>query len=250
MFEYERARRKEESVEQSMGPVMCDPRSLIEGLNPQQEEAVKYYGQALLIGAGAGSGKTRVLTRRIAWLLAHGFWASSILAITFTNKAAKEMRQRVDALVGPSAKDVWLYTFHGFCNQLLRRDINALPGYTTSFSIYDPSDCKNVLKEALKKLNLDEKFYPLPGLLATISNAKNAQVDAAAFARQAEDYHAKKVAEIYAEYQKHLVQSNAVDFDDLLLLTVKLLQTVPEVREKYQNKFHYCLLYTSPSPRD
>lgn len=217
-------------------------RDLLASLNEQQAEAVRQIAGPILILAGAGSGKTKALTTKIAYLLEKGVKPWNILAITFTNKAAKEMRQRVDALVGPSAKDVWLYTFHGFCNQLLRRDINALPGYTTSFSIYDPSDCKNVLKEALKKLNLDEKFYPLPGLLATISNAKNAQVDAAAFARQAEDYHAKKVAEIYAEYQKHLVQSNAVDFDDLLLLTVKLLQTVPEVREKYQNKFHYVLI--------
>ena len=121
MFEYERARRKEESVEQSMGPVMCDPRSLIEGLNPQQEEAVKYYGQALLIGAGAGSGKTRVLTRRIAWLLAHGFWASSILAITFTNKAAAEMRERLVTLVGPEAEHMWISTFHSACVRILRR---------------------------------------------------------------------------------------------------------------------------------
>ena len=217
-------------------------RDLLASLNEQQAEAVRQIAGPILILAGAGSGKTKALTTKIAYLLEKGVKPWNILAITFTNKAAKEMRQRVDALVGPSAKDVWLYTFHGFCNQLLRRDINALPGYTTSFSIYDPSDCKNVLKEALKKLNLDEKFYPLPGLLATISNAKNAQVDAAAFARQAEDYHAKKVAEIYAEYQKHLVQSNAVDFDDLLLLTVKLLQTVPEVRKKYQNKFHYVLI--------
>ncbi|WP_279127328.1 DNA helicase PcrA [Acidaminococcus fermentans] len=217
-------------------------RDLLASLNEQQAEAVRQIAGPILILAGAGSGKTKALTTKIAYLLEKGVKPWNILAITFTNKAAKEMRQRVDALVGPSAKDVWLYTFHGFCNQLLRRDINDLPGYTTSFSIYDPSDCKNVLKEALKKLNLDEKFYPLPGLLATISNAKNAQVDAAAFARQAEDYHAKKVAEIYAEYQKHLVQSNAVDFDDLLLLTVKLLQTVPEVREKYQNKFHYVLI--------
>ena len=217
-------------------------RDLLASLNEQQAEAVRQIAGPILILAGAGSGKTKALTTKIAYLLEKGVKPWNILAITFTNKAAKEMRQRVDALVGPSAKDVWLYTFHGFCNQLLRRDINALPGYTTSFSIYDPSDCKNVLKDALKKLNLDEKFYPLPGLLATISNAKNAQVDAAAFARQAEDYHAKKVAEIYAEYQKHLVQSNAVDFDDLLLLTVKLLQTVPEVREKYQNKFHYVLI--------
>lgn len=217
-------------------------RDLLASLNEQQAEAVRQIAGPILILAGAGSGKTKALTTKIAYLLEKGVKPWNILAITFTNKAAKEMRQRVDALVGPSAKDVWLYTFHGFCNQLLRREIGHLPGYTTAFSIYDPSDCKNVLKEALKKLNLDEKFYPLPGLLTTISNAKNAQVDAAEFARQADDFHARKVAEIYEEYQKHLVQSNAVDFDDLLLLTVKLLQTVPEVREKYQNKFHYVLI--------
>lgn len=215
---------------------------LLASLNEQQAEAVRQIAGPILILAGAGSGKTKALTTKIAYLLEKGVKPWNILAITFTNKAAKEMRQRVDALVGPSAKDVWLYTFHGFCNQLLRRDINHLPGYTTSFSIYDPTDCKNVLKEALKKLNLDEKFYPLPALLSTISNAKNAQVDATEFARQADDFHAKKVAEIYKEYQNHLHQSNALDFDDLLLLTVKLLQQFPEVREKYQNKFHYVLI--------
>lgn len=215
---------------------------LLSGLNTQQAAAVKQTAGPILILAGAGSGKTKVLTTKIAYLLEKGVRPYNILAITFTNKAAKEMRQRVDKLVGPAAKDVWLYTFHGFCNQLLRREIGKLDGYTTSFSIYDPTDCKNVLKESLKKLNLDEKFYPLPGLMAAISNAKNAQIDAAAFARQAEDFHAKKVAEIYREYQLHLQQSNALDFDDLLLLAVKLLQTNAEVRQKYQNKFHYVLI--------
>lgn len=215
---------------------------LLASLNEQQAEAVRQIAGPILILAGAGSGKTKALTTKIAYLLEKGVKPWNILAITFTNKAAKEMRQRVDALVGPSAKDVWLYTFHGFCNQLLRREISHLPGYTTSFSIYDPTDCRNVLKEALKKLNLDEKFYPLPALLSTISNAKNAQVDAGEFARQADDFHARKVAEIYKEYQDHLHQSNALDFDDLLLLAVKLLQQFPEVREKYQNKFHYVLI--------
>lgn len=215
---------------------------LLASLNEQQAEAVRQIAGPILILAGAGSGKTKALTTKIAYLLEKGVKPWNILAITFTNKAAKEMRQRVDALVGPSAKDVWLYTFHGFCNQLLRREINHLDGYTTSFSIYDPTDCKNVLKEALKKLNLDEKFYPLPALLSTISNAKNSQVDAREFARQADDFHAKKVAEIYQEYQNHLHQSNALDFDDLLLLTVKLLQQFQDVREKYQNKFHYVLI--------
>ena len=129
-------------------------RDLLASLNEQQAEAVRQIAGPILILAGAGSGKTKALTTKIAYLLEKGVKPWNILAITFTNKAAKEMRQRVDALVGPSAKDVWLYTFHGFCNQLLRREIGHLPGYTTAFSIYDPSDCKNVLKEALKKLNL------------------------------------------------------------------------------------------------
>ncbi len=198
---------------------------LLNGLNLQQAAAVQQTAGPTLILAGAGSGKTKVLTTKIAYLLEQGVRPYTILAITFTNKAAKEMRQRVNKLVGPAAKDVWLYTFHGFCNQLLRREIGKLPGYTTSFSIYDTSDCKNVLKESLKKLNLDEKFYPLPGLLSTISNAKNARIDAITFAQKAENFHEKKVAEIYQEYQQHLRQSNALDFDDLLLLTVQLLHT-------------------------
>lgn len=215
---------------------------LLNGLNTQQAAAVQQTAGPTLILAGAGSGKTKVLTTKIAYLLEQGVRPYNILAITFTNKAAKEMRQRVNKLVGQAAKDVWLYTFHGFCNQLLRREIGKLPGYTTSFSIYDTSDCKNVLKESLKKLNLDEKFYPLPGLLSTISNAKNARIDAMTFAQKAEDFHEKKVAEIYQEYQQHLRQSNALDFDDLLLLTVQLLQQDADVRQKYQQKFQYVLI--------
>ena len=138
---------------------------LLASLNEQQAKAVEQTNGPILILAGAGSGKTKVLTTKIAYLLEKGVKPYSILAITFTNKAAKEMRQRVDALVGPAAKDVWLYTFHGFCNQLLRRDIQHLPGgsYTSDFSIYDTTDCKNVLKEVLKAMNLDEKFYPPAG---------------------------------------------------------------------------------------
>ena len=190
MFEYERARRKEESVEQSMGPVMCDPRSLIEGLNPQQEEAVKYYGQALLIGAGAGSGKTRVLTRRIAWLLAHGFWASSILAITFTNKAADTKR------------------------------------YTPRMLLGKISDCKNALvswKDQLKKANCDY----IPGQRGYQVSAGD--VD-------------ELVAVVYAEYQHRLALANAVDFDDLIMRTVELLQTCPQVSEYYRHRFRYIFV--------
>ena len=215
---------------------------LLASLNPEQAKAVKQIAGPILILAGAGSGKTKALTTKIAYLLAKGVAPYSILAITFTNKAAKEMRERVDKLVGPAAKDVWLYTFHGFCNQLLRREISHLQGYTSSFSIYDPTDCKNVVKEVLKKLNLDDKFYPPNNVLAAISNAKNARIDALKFAQLASDFHAQKVAEIYREYQQHLQQNNAVDFDDLLLLAVKLLQQFPEVRQKYQQKFHYVLI--------
>ncbi|MFR5005039.1 MAG: UvrD-helicase domain-containing protein, partial [Bifidobacterium dentium] len=128
------SRRKVEPVQQNMGPVLCDPQTLIKDLNPQQSEAVKYYGQALLIGAGAGSGKTRVLTRRIAWLLAHGIWASQILAITFTNKAAAEMRERLAALVGPEAERMWISTFHSACVRILRRDGDQI-GLKSGFSI-------------------------------------------------------------------------------------------------------------------
>lgn len=199
---------------------------LLSSLNTQQAEAVKHVAGPILILAGAGSGKTKALTTRIAYLLEKGVPPYSILAITFTNKAAKEMRERVDKLVGPLAKDVWLYTFHGFCNQLLRREIKHLShyGYGTGFSIYDTTDCKNVLKGILKDLKMDEKFYPLSAVMSVISNAKNAQLSSAAFARKADDFHAKKVAEIYLEYEKRMRQNNAVDFDDLLLLSVDLLQ--------------------------
>ncbi len=156
-----------------MGPVMCDPRSLIEGLNPQQEEAVKYYGQALLIGAGAGSGKTRVLTRRIAWLLAHGFWASSILAITFTNKAAAEMRERLVTLVGPEAEHMWISTFHSACVRILRRDGKEI-GLKSGFSIYDTADSERLVKLIAADLNIDTKRYTPRMLLGKISDCKNA----------------------------------------------------------------------------
>ncbi len=211
-------------------------------LNKQQAEAVTQLTGPLLILAGAGSGKTKALTARIAYLLEQGVRPSSILAITFTNKAAKEMRQRVDKLVGEGAKNVWLYTFHGFCNQILRREIKNLPPYTSNFSIYDAADCKNVVKQALKKLGMDEKYYPVGSILNTISQAKNNMQGAHGFAAAAEDFHEKKVAEVYGEYEKTLLNSNAVDFDDLLLLVVKLLKDNQEVREKYQEKFQYVLV--------
>ena len=255
MFEYERARRKEESVEQSMGPVMCDPRSLIEGLNPQQEEAVKYYGQALLIGAGAGSGKTRVLTRRIAWLLAHGFWASSILAITFTNKAAAEMRERLVTLVGPEAEHMWISTFHSACVRILRRDGKEI-GLKSGFSIYDTADSERLVKLIAADLNIDTKRYTPRMLLGKISDCKNALVSWKDQLKKANcDYIPGQrgyqvsagdvdelVAVVYAEYQHRLALANAVDFDDLIMRTVELLQTCPQVSEYYRHRFRYIFV--------
>ena len=255
MFEYERARRKEESVEQSMGPVMCDPRSLIEGLNPQQEEAVKYYGQALLIGAGAGSGKTRVLTRRIAWLLAHGFWASSILAITFTNKAAAEMRERLVTLVGPEAEHMWISTFHSACVRILRRDGKEI-GLKSGFSIYDTADSERLVKLIAADLNFDTKRYTPRMLLGKISDCKNALVSWKDQLKKANcDYIPGQrgyqvsagdvdelVAVVYAEYQHRLALANAVDFDDLIMRTVELLQTCPQVSEYYRHRFRYIFV--------
>ena len=255
MFEYERARRKEESVEQSMGPVMCDPRSLIEGLNPQQEEAVKYYGQALLIGAGAGSGKTRVLTRRIAWLLAHGFWASSILAITFTNKAAAEMRERLVTLVGPEAEHMWISTFHSACVRILRCDGKEI-GLKSGFSIYDTADSERLVKLIAADLNIDTKRYTPRMLLGKISDCKNALVSWKDQLKKANcDYIPGQrgyqvsagdvdelVAVVYAEYQHRLALANAVDFDDLIMRTVELLQTCPQVSEYYRHRFRYIFV--------
>ena len=255
MFEYERARRKEESVEQSMGPVMCDPRSLIEGLNPQQEEAVKYYGQALLIGAGAGSGKTRVLTRRIAWLLAHGFWASSILAITFTNKAAAEMRERLVTLVGPEAEHMWISTFHSACVRILRRDGKEIC-LKSGFSIYDTADSERLVKLIAADLNIDTKRYTPRMLLGKISDCKNALVSWKDQLKKANcDYIPGQrgyqvsagdvdelVAVVYAEYQHRLALANAVDFDDLIMRTVELLQTCPQVSEYYRHRFRYIFV--------
>ena len=255
MFEYERARRKEESVEQSMGPVMCDPRSLIEGLNPQQEEAVKYYGQALLIGAGAGSGKTRVLTRRIAWLLAHGFWASSILAITFTNKAAAEMRERLTALVGPEAEHMWISTFHSACVRILRRDGKEI-GLTSGFSIYDTADCERLIKLISGDLNIDTKRYTPRMLLGKISDCKNSLTSWQDQLKSVNcDYKPGQrgyqvsagdvdelVAVVYAEYQHRLAMANAVDFDDLIMRTVELFQRCPQVSEYYRHKFRYIFV--------
>ena len=238
-----------------MGPSLCDPQSLIKDLNPQQMEAVKYYGQALLIGAGAGSGKTRVLTRRIAWLLAHGFWASSILAITFTNKAAAGMRERLAALVGPEAEHMWISTFHSACVRILRRDGKEI-GLTSGFSIYDTADCERLVKLISGDLNIDTKRYTPRMLLGKISDCKNSLTSWQDQLKSVNcDYKPGQrgyqvsagdvdelVAVVYAEYQHRLAMANAVDFDDLIMRTVELFQRCPQVSEYYRHKFRYVFV--------
>lgn len=212
------------------------------GLNPQQAEAVINTEGPMLIMAGAGSGKTKVLTCRVANLLQKGVRPYRILAITFTNKAAAEMRERVNNMSGPAAKDVWLFTFHAFCARFLRMEIDKLPGYGGNFAIYDTADSQNLIKQILKEMNLDDKRFQPSGILSRISNAKNALQDAAAFARQAGDFYEQKVADIYSRYEQKLQLNNALDFDDLLMLSIKFLQENKEVREKYQDRFDYLLV--------
>lgn len=215
---------------------------IFDTLNDHQCEAVKHTEGPLLITAGAGSGKTKVLTCRIAHLLELGVAPYRILAITFTNKAAKEMKERVTNLVGAQADSIWLSTFHSFCAKLLRFEVDGFHGYTRNFTIYDSSDQLVLVKDCLKKLNLDDKQFMPRSVLGTISSAKNVLMDAKAFAAKASDFYEQKVADVYALYQEKLRENNAVDFDDLLFLAVRLLQEKEDVREKYQSRFQYILV--------
>ena len=215
---------------------------LFQGLNKEQAEAVSTINGPMLILAGAGSGKTKVLTCRVAYLLQQGVRPYRILAITFTNKAAAEMRERVDKMAGSAAKDVWLFTFHAFCARILRFDIDKLGDYSNNFAIYDTTDTKNLIKQILKEMDLDEKRFPPASIISQISNAKNKLQTPEAYWREASDFFSQQVAKIYVAYQEKLRANNAVDFDDLLLLTLQLLQSNAEVREKYQNKFDYLMV--------
>lgn len=237
-----------------------NPQSLLEGLNPQQSKAVQYTGPALLIGAGAGSGKTRVLTRRIAWILANRkAWPSQILAITFTNKAAAEMRERLASLIGNSANSMWVSTFHSACVKILRAHGDSI-GLKSGFSIYDSSDCERLVKIIASELNIDIKKFTPKLLLSKISEFKNnlvtwqenlknyapdykpgASVSGASSFNAAGNADALYAA-VYAEYQNRLSVSNAVDFDDLIMLTVKLLRQNPQVSAYYKRKFRYILV--------
>lgn len=215
---------------------------IFDTLNDRQCEAVNHTKGPLLITAGAGSGKTKVLTCRIAHLLELGVAPYRILAITFTNKAAKEMKERVQNLVGAQADSIWLSTFHSFCAKLLRFEIDGFHGYTRNFTIYDSSDQLVLIKDCLKKLNLDDKQFTPRSVLGTISAAKNVLMDAKTFAGQAEDFYQQKVSEAYELYQAKLKENNALDFDDLLFLAVRLLEEKDDVREKYQERFQYVLV--------
>ena len=216
--------------------------SLLDGLNPQQRAAVAHEGGPLLIVAGAGSGKTRVLTRRIAYLLAErqvSPW--EILAITFTNKAAGEMASRVTALTGLSSRAMWVMTFHSACVRILRREA-ARFGYPSSFSIYDQADSQRLMTLVCRELDLDAKNHPPKAMLARVSNCKNELVDYETFAARADGYREKALAQAYAEYQRRLVASGAMDFDDLIMVTVNLLQAFPEVAETYRRRFRHILV--------
>ncbi len=216
--------------------------SILETLNDMQKEAVRHTEGPLLITAGAGSGKTKVLTSRIAYLLEQGVPPYQILAITFTNKAAKEMKERVAKLVGPKAESMWISTFHSFCAKVLRFDVDGRLGYTRNFTIYDTTDQLTLIKDCLKTINLDDKQFPPRSVLGSISSAKNALLGAADFVSQSYDFYSQKVAEVYTLYEKRLKENNAVDFDDLLRLTVLLLQQYDDIREKYQERFRYILI--------
>ncbi|MBM4764547.1 AAA family ATPase [Bacillus sp. B15-48] len=212
---------------------------LLNGLNPEQQLAVKTTDGPLLLMAGAGSGKTRVLTHRIAYLMVEKTVNPyNILAITFTNKAAREMRERIYKLMGGAADEIWISTFHSMCVRILRRDIDRL-GYNRNFTILDTSDQQSVIKRILKDKNIDPKKFDPRAILGTISSAKNELITPEDFSKNTGDYYDKVVADVYTEYQKRLRKNQALDFDDLIMKTITLFQQVPEVLEYYQRKFQY-----------
>ena len=213
--------------------------ALLDRMNHEQKQAVKTTQGPLLIMAGAGSGKTRVLTHRIAYLLDEKDVSPyNVLAITFTNKAAKEMKERISHLVGPEAESIWISTFHSMCVRILRRDIDRI-GIERNFTIIDPTDQKSVIKEVLKKENIDSKKYEPRMFIGAISNLKNELKTAEDVEKEANDFYASMVARVYKGYQEKLLRNHALDFDDLIMYTIQLFNRVPEVLEYYQNKFQY-----------
>ena len=216
--------------------------SILDSLNSEQQEAVQCTEGPLLILAGAGSGKTRVLTHRIAYMLEQKKvqpW--NILAITFTNKAAREMRERLETLIGLKVDSLWVHTFHAACMRILRREIDVL-GYTGDFVIYDDGDQQTLIKMVIKDMNIDDKKYPPRSVSNKISGYKNELKTPPEARRLAGDFYEEKIIDIYEEYQKRLKKNNAVDFDDIIMLTVEIFQKHPEILEKYQNKFTHILV--------
>ena len=219
--------------------------SKYDSLNAMQQEAVFHTEGPVLILAGAGSGKTRVLTHRIAYLIEEkGINPWNIMAITFTNKAAQEMRERVDQIVGFGSESIWVSTFHSSCVRMLRRYIDRL-GYDNNFTIYDTDDQKTVIKEICKRLNIDTKQFKERTLMAASSSAKDELVSPAEYKLQASaasGYGAQAIARVYEAYQKQLRQNNALDFDDLIVKTVELFQSCPDVLDYYQERFRYIMV--------
>lgn len=212
---------------------------LLNGMNPQQAEAVKATEGPLLIMAGAGSGKTRVLTHRIAYLMVEkGVNPYNILAITFTNKAAREMKDRINNILGGASENIWISTFHSMCVRILRRDIDRI-GMNRNFTILDSTDQQSVIKSILKDKNIDPKKFDARSILGSISSAKNELITPEEFSKTAGGYYDQVVSDVYTEYQKRLRKNQALDFDDLIMTTIHLFQRVPEVLEFYQRKFQY-----------
>ncbi|MDQ1686201.1 MAG: ATP-dependent helicase UvrD/PcrA [Frankiaceae bacterium] len=222
--------------------LLVDAQELLEALNPQQRAAVVHQGGPLLIVAGAGSGKTRVLTHRIAWLIAErGVSPGEILAITFTNKAAGEMKERVARLVGARAKAMWVSTFHSACVRICRAEVKRL-GFTSTFSIYDADDSRRLMTQVCRELDMDPKRFPPRGVAAQVSNLKNELIDYEDAKAKAASHIERSIAEAYESYQNRLRRANALDFDDLIMTTVTLLQLFPDVAEHYRRRFRHVLV--------
>ena len=227
---------------------MQNSAEFLKGLNEQQNEAVTKKNGTILVLAGAGSGKTKVLTSRIANLVKSGVSPNEILAVTFTNKAAKEMQQRLSLYLGEDiVKRMWVGTFHNICGRILRRDLENYKTkdgrkWDNNYVIYDDTDTKTIIKNALKKLNIDEKSFEIKAIKSAISNAKNKMQDAYAYATLARDYYTQKVSEVYYEYERQLALNNALDFDDMLMLSVNLLKENEQVRKKYEDRFKHILV--------
>ena len=223
------------------GTIMSE-KSILAGLNPQQKKAVETTEGPLLVVAGAGSGKTSVLTRRIAYLVEENQVAPwNILAITFTNKAANEMREREQKLLGPAAQNIWMSTFHALCVRILRRDADKI-GYSHNFSIADSAEQLTLVKHIEKDLNINPKMYDPRGILSAISNGKNDLLDPKAFAAGASSPFDKMAAKVYEEYQRRLRRDQIMDFDDLIMQTLVLFKKDPDTLHYYQNKFRYILV--------